>query len=67
MKLKEIEANIQCDLNVGWRKSKEIRANLFEVWGGHKEALQDVTVRYDDDGRIEFTLKINDKYKKVTI
>lgn len=67
MKLKEIESNIQRDLNVGWRLAKNIREKLFESWSGYKEAIQDVAVRYDDDGRIEFTLTINNKQRKVII
>lgn len=67
MKLEEIEANICRDLNVGWRRAKILRERLFQHWFGYKEALQDVTVRYDDDGRIEFTLTINDKQKTLTI
>jgi hypothetical protein len=67
MKLKEIESNIQSELNVGWRVAKNIREKLFESWSGYKEAIQNLSVRYDDDGRIEFTLTINNKHKKVTI
>lgn len=67
MKLQEIESNIQRDLNVGWRVAKNLRERLFKHWTGYKEALQDVTVRYDDDGRIEFTLTINNKQKTIMI
>lgn len=67
MKLKEIESNIQSELNVGWRVAKNIREKLFESWSGYKEAIQNLSVRYDDDGRIEFTLTINEKTKKITI
>ena len=67
MKLKDIESNIQSDLNVGWRVAKNIRERLFKRWSGYKEAIQEVSVRYDDDGRIEFTLTINNKQRKVTI
>ena len=67
MKLKEIESNIQRDLNVGWRVAKNARERLFKHWLGYKEAIQDLSVRYDDDGRIEFTLTINNKQRKITI
>lgn len=67
MKLKEIESNIQRELNVGWRVAKNIREKLFESWSGYKEAIQDLSVRYDDDGKIEFTLTINNKQRKITI
>lgn len=67
MKLKEIESNIQCGLNVGCRVAKNIREKLFESWSGYKEAIQDLSVRYDDHGRIEFTLTINNKQKILKI
>lgn len=67
MKYREIEAAIQRDLNVGWRTAKAFREKLFKKWKGYKEALQDVSCGYNDDGRIEFKLTINDKQKKVTI
>lgn len=67
MKLKEIESNIQRDLNVGWRIAKAYRQKLFNVWGGYKEAIEDMSVRFDDDGRLEFTLSINHKQKILKI
>ena len=67
MKLKEIETNIQHELNVGWRVAKNIRERLFKHWSGYKEAIQDLSVRYDDNGRIEFTLTINNKQKILKI
>jgi hypothetical protein len=67
MTLQNIESNIQRDLGVGWRLAKQHRAKLFKKWKGYKEALQDLTCRYDDNGFIEFTLTINGKHKKVTL
>lgn len=67
MQLKEIESNIQRDLGVGWRLAKQHREKFFKKWKGYKEALQDVSCRYNDNGSIEFTLTINNKHKTVTI
>lgn len=58
---------IMTDLGCGRRIATHLRDEFAEHFG-RKEAIQELkSVRYTDNGKVEFRFLVNDKIKQITI
>lgn len=57
------QRKICSDLKTGSKSGRRFLLLFRKKYKGQKEAIEDMSVRFDDDGRLEFTLTINQKQK----
>lgn len=58
---------IQIDLNVKKQRAKKFTNDFRKVYKGYKDAIQEVTASFTNDGRVQITCKINGNPKKYII
>lgn len=64
----EFRGRIMEDLGIGKRRAMNLEMMFRQKYKGSKDAIQNLTkVWYSDSGRVTFKIRINDKYKEITI
>ena len=67
MTWKEITDVVETKLKVPQKKARQFVGEFRKRYTGHKEAIESFDAAFTDSGRIEFTYKINNKPRQITI
>lgn len=64
----QFRERIMEELGIGKRRASNIEMAFRRKYKGHKLAIQKICkIWYNDNGRITFTIEINNKEKEITI